>query len=160
MRNKITDGAALTGFVIIGLLVAFGVYTNTVYLIAGGLAVALLAGMFMAYPPRLAAMLFGMQIVFTSTFLGGFYTFVGPFRIGVDDILQLWIFFLWIGAFIDGDGRTGRTASGRLIILLVTLSIAAFFHGILAGYEAETAAIFLKTMLGYLFFFPAVKANS
>ena len=156
MQNKLTDKTALAGFVVIGILVAAGVFTNTIYLIAGGLVAALFAGMFLAYPPRLAAMLFGVQIVFTTAFLGGFSVYAGPFRIGMDDLLQLWIFSLWVGAFIDGDGRTASNRSGRLILVLVILSVLAFFRGLLAGFEAETAAIFLKTMLGYLFFFPAM----
>ncbi|MCK5132576.1 MAG: hypothetical protein KAR40_10555 [Candidatus Sabulitectum sp.] len=156
MQNKVTDGTALAGFVVIGILVAIGVFTNTIYLIAGGLIAALFAGMFLAYPPRLAAMLFGVQIVFTTTFLGGVSVYAGPFRIGVDDFLQLWIFFLWTGAFIDGEGRMGSTRSGRLIVVLVIMSIFAFVRGVLAGFEAETAAIFLRTMLGYMFFFPAM----
>lgn len=156
MQSKSTDKTALAGFLVIGLLVAIGVLTDTIYLIAGGLIAALLAGMFLAYPPRLAAMLFGVQIVFTTAFLGGLSIYAGPFRIGMDDILQLWIFFLWIGAVIDGDGRVWSTHSGRLILVLITMSVLAFLRGIMAGSEAETAAIFLRTMLGYLFFFPAM----
>ncbi|MCD4706980.1 MAG: hypothetical protein K8S62_04500 [Candidatus Sabulitectum sp.] len=156
MRNKAADGIALTGFVVIGILVAVGVFTDTVYLIAGGLAAALLAGMFLAYPLRLAAMLFGVQIVFTTALLGGFSVYAGPFRIGIDDLLQLLVFFLWIGAFIDGEGRVSSTSSGRLILVLVTMSVLAFFRGIMKGFEVETAAIFLKPMMGYLFFFPAM----
>ena len=156
LRSKITDGTALTGIVVIGALIAVGVFTDTIYMIAGGLLVALLAGMFLAYPPRLASMLFGVQIVLTTTFLGGFNVYAGPFRISLDDLIQLWIFFLWIGAFIDGEGRIGHTSSGRLILVLVALSVLAFFRGILAGYQVQTAAIFTKTMLSYLFFFPAM----
>lgn len=156
LRSKVTDGTALAGFAVIGILVAAGVFTDTVYLVSGGLALALFAGMFLAYPPRLAAMLFGVQIVFTTTFLGGFSIYAGPFRIGLDDLLQLWVFFLWIGAFIDGEGRVGSTRSGRLILVLIALSLLAFLRGILAGFEVETAAIFLKPMMGYLFFFPAM----
>ncbi|MCK5786981.1 MAG: hypothetical protein KAH54_10565 [Candidatus Sabulitectum sp.] len=156
MNSKVTDRAGLIGFLVIGVLLVIGVFTDTIYLIAGGLVVALLAGMFLAYPPRLASMLFGVQIVFTTTFLGGFNVYAGPFRISLDDLLQLWVFFLWIGAFIDGDGRIGHTSSGRLILVLVALSVMAFFRGILAGYQVETAAIFTKTMISYLFFFPAM----
>ncbi len=156
MQSKSTDKTALAGFVVIGLLVVIGVLTDSIYLIAGGLIAALFAGMFLAYPPRLAAMLFGVQIVFTTAFLGGFSIYAGPFRIGMDDILQLWVFSLWIGAVIDGDGRVRSTHSGRLIKVLIALGILAFFRGLLAGSDAESAAVFLKTMLGYMFFFPAM----
>jgi hypothetical protein len=156
LRNRISDRASLTGFILIGILIALGIITDTVFFIAGGLAAALLAGMFLAYPPRLAAMLFGVQIIFTTTFLEMFSIYIGPFRTTADDALQLLIFFLWLGAVIDGNGRVGSTSSGKLILLLVTLSVLAFFRGIQGGSEAQTAAIFLKTMLGYLFFFPAM----
>jgi len=153
---KSTDRTLTAGFVVIGILVVAGVLTNTVYLVAGGVAAALLAGMFVANPPGLAAMLFGVQIVFTTSFLGSISFYAGPFRLGMVDLLQMWIFFLWIGAFIDGDGRIGRTRSGNLIIVLVSLGLFAFIHGIAAGYDAETAAVFLKTIMGYMFFFPAM----
>ncbi|MCK5036005.1 MAG: hypothetical protein KAS73_08955, partial [Candidatus Sabulitectum sp.] len=156
MQSRITDRSALLGFIIIGILIAVGVFTDSIYLIAGGLIVSMFAGMFLAYPPRMAAMLFGVQIVFTTAFLNSFTVYAGPFRVGIDDLLQLWIFFLWIGAFIDGQGRVESTRSGKLIVALVVLGIIAFFRGLLAGYEAETVAVFTKTMLGYLFFFPAV----
>ncbi|MCK5841095.1 MAG: hypothetical protein KAH31_02925 [Candidatus Sabulitectum sp.] len=156
MQSRITDRSALFGFIIIGVLIAVGVFTDSIYLIAGGLIVSMFAGMFLAYPPRMAAMLFGVQIVFTTAFLNSFTVYAGPFRVGIDDLLQLWIFFLWIGAFIDGQGRVESTRSGKLIVALVVLGIIAFFRGLLAGYEAETVAVFTKTMLGYLFFFPAV----
>jgi hypothetical protein len=156
LRNRISDRASLTGFILIGILIALGIITDTVFFIAGGLAAALLAGMFLAYPPRLAAMLFGVQIIFTTTFLEMFSIYIGPFRTTADDALQLLVFFLWLGAVIDGNGRVGSTSSGKLILLLVTLSVLAFFRGIQGGSEAQTAAIFLKTMLGYLFFFPAM----
>lgn len=156
LQNKVTDKAALAGFVIIGIFVVAGLVTDSVFLIAGALILALLAGMFLAYPPRMAAMLFGIQIVFTTSFLNGFTAYVGPFNIGVDDLLQLWIFFLWFGAFIDGNGRTPRTKSGKLILVLIAMCFLAFFRGILAGYDLETSAHFLKIMLGYLFFFPAM----
>jgi O-antigen ligase len=112
--------------------------------------------MFVANPLGLAAMLFGVQIVFTTSLLESISFYAGPFRLGVVDLLQIWVFFLWIGAFIDGDGRIGRTRSGNLILLLVSLSLFAFIHGVAAGYDAETAAVFLKTILGYMFFFPAM----
>jgi len=153
---KTTDRTLVAGFIVIGILVVAGVFTGTVYLVAGGVAAALLAGMFVANPPGLAAMLFGVQIVFTTSLLGSISFYAGPFRLGMDDLLQMWIFFLWIGAFIDGDGRIGRTRSGNLVVVLVSLGIIAFLHGIAAGYDAQTAAIFLKTILGYMFFFPAM----
>ncbi|RKZ04851.1 hypothetical protein DRQ21_01210, partial [Candidatus Fermentibacteria bacterium] len=153
---KSTDRTLTAGFVVIGILVVAGVLTNTVYLVAGGVVAALLAGMFVANPPGLAAMLFGVQIVFTTSFLGSISFYAGPFRLGMVDLLQMWIFFLWIGAFIDGDGRIGGTRSGNLIIVLVSLGLFAFIHGIAAGYDAETAAVFLKTIMGYMFFFPAM----
>ncbi len=156
MPNKLTDAAALYGFIVIGVLVVIGVVTNTVYLIAGGLIASLLGGMFLAYPPRLAAMLFGIQIVFTTSFLSGLSIYAGPFRIGFDGILQIWVFLLWAGALVDGEGRVASTRSGKLILVLVVLSLFAFFHGILSGSDPKTAAIFFKTMLGYLFFFPAM----
>ncbi len=156
MQSRITDRSALFGFIIIGILIAVGVFTDSIYLIAAGLIVSMFAGMFLAYPPRMAAMLFGVQIVFTTAFLNSFTVYAGPFRVGIDDLLQLWIFFLWIGAFIDGEGRVGSTHSGRLILVLIIMSVLAFLRGIVAGFGAETAAILLRTMLGYMFFFPAM----
>ncbi len=156
MVNKKSDKTALIGFVLIGILVAIGVFTDSLFLISAGLVVFLFAGMFLAYPPKLAAMLFGVQIVFTTTFLNSFSVYAGPFRIGIDDLLQLWIFFLWIGALMDGTGRIEKTKSGKLIVILVIMALFAFIRGLLAGYETDTSTIFLKTMLGYLFFFPAM----
>jgi len=156
LRNKLPDGASLAGFIVIGALIITGILTDTVYFVAGGLAAALLAGMFLAYPPRLTAMLFGVQIVFTTSFLAVYSLYAGPFRLALDDGLQLWVFFLWIGAVIDGNGRVASTSSGRLILALVFLSVLAFFRGVSGGSDGQTAAIFLKTMLGYLFFFPAM----
>ena len=153
---KSADRTLTAGFIVIGILVVAGVFTNTLYLVAGGIAAALLAGMFAANPTGLAAMLFGVQIVFTTGFLGSISFYAGPFRLCMDNLLQMWILFLWIGAFIDGDGRTGKTKSGNLIIVLVSLGLFAFIHGIAAGYDAETAAVFLKTIMGYMFFFPAM----
>jgi hypothetical protein len=156
LKKARADCTLLAGLVLIGVFVVAGVYTDSVFFVAGGLAVALLAGMFAANPPGLAAMLFGIQIVFTTSLLSGISFYAGPFRTGIDDLLLLWVFFLWVGALIDGDGRSGTSRSGRLILVLVVLSLAGFVRGVLAGYQAETAAVFLKTILGYMFFFPAL----
>jgi len=151
-----SDKGIVTGFAVIGILTIIGIVSNALYLVAAGVIFVLFASMFLAYPAKLAAMLFGILIVFTTSFLNTLSVYVGPFRITVDDILQLWIFFLWLGAFIDGEGKPVSTITGKLIISLISLSVIVFLVGILAGNKPESAALFIKTLLGYLFFFPAM----
>lgn len=153
---KMPDKSMVIGFAVIGILTIIGIISNTLYLIAAGAVFVLFASMFLAYPAKLAAMLFAILIVFTTTSLNTFSIYVGPFNVSIADMLQLWIFFLWLGAVIDGDGNPFSTSTGRLIISLSILSVIAFLRGVFAGFELNTSSILLKTMLGYLFFFPAL----
>lgn len=156
MPNRGYDRLTPAGLAVICLLIAVGILTDTALPLAAGASFLLLALMTMACPPGMAAMLFAVQIVFTTSFLGGLGVYTGPFRLAPDDVLQIWIFILWTGALIDGDGRIPSSGAGKLILLLAGLSLAAFVRGVLRGYDTETAALFLKPMLGYLFFFPSM----
>lgn len=156
MPNKGSDRALTAGFAVICAVVVAGAVTNTLLPAAAAASFLMIAIMVFAYPPRMAALLFSVQVVLTTTFLARLSIYAGPFRLNLDDILQLWIFIMWTGSVIDGEGAPGKTGSGRLILLLVGLGAAAFLHGLLVGYEPESAAIFFKSLLGYLFFFPAM----
>jgi hypothetical protein len=156
LRNRIADGAAAWGFAVIALAAVVGVLTDTLHYVAAGTGFLLVTLMLFAYPPRMAAMLFSLQIVLTTAFLSGISIYMGPFRITIDDSIQIWVLVLWLASAADGDSGFFPSSSGRLIGVLVLLSIIAFFRGLAGGYGAENAGIFLKTMLGYLFFFPAL----
>ncbi len=153
---KISDKGIVIGFAVIGILTIIGIVSNTLYLVAAGAVFFMLAGMSLAYPAKLTAMLFGVLIIFTTSFLNTLSIYLGPFSVSVADMLQIWIFFLWLGAVIDGEGKPFSTSTGKIIISLSILSLVAFLRGVLAGFELDTSSILLKTMLGYLFFFPAL----
>lgn len=156
MKGSKSDRILLFGFFLICLVVVAGAVTDSLVPAAAALSFLMIALMVFAYPPRMAALLFGVQVVFTTVFLAGLSVYAGPFGIRVDDAMQIWIFIMWIGSVIDGDGRVGNTGSGRLILLLSAISLAAFAHGVARGYDPESAGLFFKTMIGYLFFFPAM----
>ncbi len=144
------------GFAAILALVAAGAATDTLVPVAAGVSFLLIALMVFACPPRMAALLFTVQVVLTTLFLARLGFYAGPFPIRIDDAIQIWIFIMWIGAVIDGEGAVKSTGISRLILVLMALSAASFIHGVSRGYDPESAGLFLKTMLGYLFYFPAM----
>ncbi|HPR22156.1 MAG TPA: hypothetical protein PK991_05590 [Candidatus Sabulitectum sp.] len=144
------------GFAAILVLVAAGAATDTLIPVAAGVSFLLIALMVFACPPRMAALLFTVQVVLTTLFLARLGFYAGPFPIRIDDAIQIWIFIMWIGAVIDGEGAVKSTGISRLILVLMALSAASFIHGVARGYDPESAGLFLKTMLGYLFYFPAM----
>lgn len=156
LKNSGSDRVLLYGFLAVCLIVIGGAVTDLLIPAAGAASFLMIALMVFAYPPRMAALLFCIQVVFTTMFLSRLSVYAGPVGVRVDDVLQLWIFIMWTGALIDGDGRVGSTGSGRLILVLTGLSLAGFIHGLIRGYDPESAGVFLKTMLGYLFFFPSM----
>ncbi len=156
MKNRGSDRVLLYGFLAVCFIVIAGAVTDLLIPAAGAASFLMISAMVFAYPPRMASLLFCIQVVFTTMFLARLSVYAGPFGIRVDDVLQLWIFIMWTGAFIDGDGRVKSTGSGRLILILTGISLAGFIHGLIRGYDPESAGGFLKTMLGYLFFFPSM----
>ncbi|HRW77238.1 MAG TPA: hypothetical protein P5207_01095, partial [Candidatus Sabulitectum sp.] len=144
------------GFAAILVLVAAGAATDTLIPVAAGVSFLLIALMVFACPPRMAALLFTVQVVLTTLFLARLGFYAGPFPIRIDDAIQIWIFIMWIGAVIDGEGAVKSTGISSLILVLMALSVASFIHGVARGYDPESAGLFLKTMLGYLFYFPAM----
>lgn len=151
-----SDKTLLRGFAVILALVCTGIFTGAVLPVAGAAVFLLVSVMVMGYPPKMAVLLFTVQVVFTTTFLLGFSIYAGPVRLTIDDFLQIWVFMLWMGALVDGDGKVQSSPSGKLIMLMIIISVAAFLHGLFRGYDAAVALIFLKSILGYLFFFPAM----
>lgn len=156
LTDRKTRGILLAGFGVVCAFAVAGIVTDALPIAAIVLSFLMTALMVFAYPSRMAVLLFSVQVVFTTSFLAKFSVYAGPFAVRIDDALQIWIFIMWLGAVIDGDGRVESTGSGKLIILLSALSVAAFIHGTAKGYDPESAGLFLKTMLGYLFFFPAM----
>ncbi len=151
-----SDRLLKTGLVLICILLAAGIVTGTLYVASAVAVFLLITVMLMGYPSQITSLMFAVQIVFTTLFLGSLRIYAGPFSLTPDFVLQIWIFALWMAAVSDGDGRVVSSSSGRLIVLLVALSLLSFLRGLVKGYDPESAWMFMKTILGYLFFFPCM----
>ncbi|PIE53392.1 hypothetical protein CSA37_01675 [Candidatus Fermentibacteria bacterium] len=156
MKSEKKPGLTVAGLAVISVIAAAGIVTETLPL-AGAIAAFLItAFMIMGYAAETTALLFLVQVGFTTVFLSSMRVYAGPLAVTPDTALMLWVFMLWFFALADGEGGYRRTFSGAVIKLLMILSVIAFIRGLAGGYEPETVILFLKSMAGYLFFFPCM----
>lgn len=156
LGSKSSSRLLKTGFVLICILLVAGILTDSLIVVSGAAVFLMVTTMLLGYPSKLTSFTFSIQTVFTTFFLGSMTIWVGPLPVTPDVALLVWVFILWMAAYHDGDGRIPPTKSGRLITVLIILTVVGFFRGILGGNNPAGAWINLRTMMGYLFFFPCM----
>ena len=144
------------GLVILGAALLAGMVTDRFVLAAGALAGAAILFLTVGSPVRIAALVFSIQILFTITQLSAAEFYAGFLAFRVDDLLSMWLFWLWVLALPDGavrrGGPVGRT--GWWIGVFLALVALSAYRGLSTGNDPEFVGEQIKTYGAYLFYFP------
>ena len=106
-------------------------------------------------PLRVLSVIIGLQIVLTVTQLSSAQLYIGFMAFRVDDLLAIWLFWLWLLSLPDKSmkdvrvGPSGYWIGGLLILLLLAVQ-----RGFSAGNNPEFIGTQIKTYGAYLFYFP------
>ncbi len=152
-------GAEWVGLGVIGALLVAGLLMDVFVPLA--LALAGLFVLFIIAGDALGVLLatLALQIVLTHAQLSVARLYIGSLALRMDDLLTLWLLFLWVLTLPDrsrqGAGeRVSPGLTGTLVAAFVLLSGVAVLRGITGGDDRAAAMVQLKTFGAYVMYFP------
>jgi hypothetical protein len=151
--------AALVCLVLIGVSLTAGMIADQFLLTAGALALIPLLILTVGSPVRVASLIFAVQILFTITQLCAAEFYLGFLTLRVDDLLSIWLFWLWLLSLPDGTARRGRRIGrsigpGLWVGVFLALAGISAYTGLTKGNDPDFVGEQIKTYGAYLFYFP------
>jgi len=153
---KLTDSRLVTiCLVLLGVILTAGLLADRFLLVAAMLAASSVLFMTAGSPIRVVSLILAIQIVFTIAQLTMTQIFVGFFSVRVDDLLSIWLIWLWLLSLPDRSMRGIRYGvTGFWIGLFLVLAGYSAYSGLTTGNDAQFVGEQLKTFGVYLFYFP------
>jgi hypothetical protein len=151
--------AALVCLVLIGVSLAAGMIADQFLFTAGALALLPLLILTVGSPVRITSLIFAVQILFTITQLCAAEFYFGFLALRVDDLLSIWLFWLWLLSLPDRavlrDRRIGRSfGPGLWVGVFLALAGVSAYTGLTHGNDPEFVGEQIKTYGAYVFYFP------
>ncbi len=145
----------LISLIIIGIVLIVSMVTQ--HLLVGILLLAVPGILFLlaGSPVRVLMMAFALQIVLTLAQLETAAVRIGILNLRADDILSIWLVWLWILTLPDRSMKGIRIGlQGILIILFLLIFGYSTYRGIAAGNDTFFISFQLKSYGAYFLYFP------
>lgn len=143
------------GLLIIGLVLIASMIYGRFLIGTMVLAVPGILFLMVGSPVRILAVIFGLQIILTIVQLSFAGLYIGFINLRIDDLLSIWLVFLWVLSLPDRSMRGIKIGvQGYLILIFLLLLAVAAFRGFSSAHEPTHIGIHLKTYGAYLLYFP------
>ena len=151
---------ALACLLIIGVSLTAGMVADKFMFIAGALVILPVLFLTFGSPVRVVSLIFALQIILTITQLSAAEFYVGFLALRVDDLLAIWLLWLWLLSLPDDRVDTGRriglclSSTGLWVGVFLMLALVSAYTGLATGNDPEFIGEQVMTYGGYLFYFP------
>ena len=149
------SGITLISLIIIGIVLIVSMITD--HLFMGVLLLAVPGIMFLlaGSPVRVLMVTFAVQIILTLTELSTAGIGIGILSLRADDLLSIWLVWLWILALPDRSMRGISIGLQGVFIILFLLAFGfSAYRGFTAGHDPIALSMQLKTYGAYFLYFP------
>ena len=153
--QKPTSRITVAGLITIGFVMIISMILDKFLIGVAILAVPAILFLLAGSSIRVLAVIFGLQIILTITQLSSAQLYLGFISLRVDDLLTIWLLWLWILSLPDRSMKGIKTGpQGYLISLFVFFIAIAAFRGFTIGNTPDFIGQQIKTFGAYLLYFP------